>query len=123
MKIQTKKKKCTRTKPKSYYELSGGGPRRMRTASERVWRRDSAPRWNRYIDRMADADKAAHKVAKDPAWKVRFEESLARYEARLAEENAIEEGWHNFAYVEDGPTPDWVKSMGNEDPDPDSMMT
>ena len=95
----------------------------MRIVSERIWRRDSALRWNRYIDRMADADKAARKAAKDPTWRVRFEESLTRYEARLAEENAIKEGWHNFAYAEDGPTPDWVKSMGNKDPDPDSMMT
>ena len=40
----------------------------------------------------------------------------------MAEEDACEESWHDFAYLEDGPTPDWVRSLGNEDPDPDSMV-
>ena len=71
---------------------------------------------------MVDANKAARRAAQDPAWRARYERSLARCEAKLTEDNAIEEGWHDFAYVEDGPTPDWVRSLGDEDPDPDSMV-
>ena len=94
----------------------------MRTVGERIWRRDSPLRWNRNVDRIKDADKAAKKAARDPSWRARFERSLARFEAELVEENAIEEGWHEFAYEEDGPTPDWVRSLGDEDPDPDAMV-
>ena len=122
MKIQTRKKICTRARPKSYFDLSWGGPQRLRAVAERRWKRDSALRWNQMIDRNKDADEAAKKAARDTAWRLRFEKSLSKYEKKLAEENAIEEGWHNFAYKEDGPTPDWVRSLGDEDPDPDSMM-
>ena len=102
--------------------MTWGGPQRLRIVGERIWRRDSSLRWNCNIDRDKDADEAAMKAARDSAWRLRFERSLARFEAELAEENAIEEGWHEFAYVEDGPTPDWVRSLGDEDPDPDSMV-
>ena len=94
----------------------------MRQVAERMWRRDASLRWNRKVDMRVDADKAAKKAAEDPAWRARFERSLARYEAELERDHVIDEGWHAFAYVEDGPTPDWVRSMGDEDPEPDSMM-
>ena len=93
----------------------------MKTVAERRWKRDSALRWNKMIDRNKDADKAAKKAAYDTAWRLRFEESLSKYEKELAEENAIEEEWHNSIYEGDGPTPDWVRSLGDEDPDPNPM--
>ena len=120
--LRTKKKVCSRSRPKSYYELTKGGHRMIRIIYARRWRRDTALRWNRRIDEMREADRMGRKAAEDSGWRVRFEQSLARHEARLAEENVVEEGWHSFAYVEDGPTPDWVKSLGDEDPDPDSMV-
>ena len=94
----------------------------MRQVAERLWKRDDTSRWNHKIDMMRDADKAAKKAAKDPAWRARFEKTLARQRAKLEQDHAIREGWHDFAYVEDGPTPDWVRSLGDEDPDPDSMV-
>ena len=115
MRIITRKKKCTRTKPKSYYDLTWGGPRRIRTVAEHIWRRDSSLRWNRKVDMMVDADKAARRAAHDPAWRARFERRLAYYEAELVRDNVVEEGWHDDAYVNDGPTPDWVKTWGNKD--------
>ena len=51
----------------------------------------------------------------DPTWKARYEEGLAAYETEMAEDDAIEESWYEDAYVDDGSTPDWVKTLGDEE--------
>ena len=38
------------------------------------------------------------------------------YEKEMNEESEVEDSWMDFAYVEEGRTPEWVKSMANEDP-------
>ena len=72
-------------------------------------------RWNRKVDRMKLAEKV-QELSQDPAWKARYDRRVAKYEAEMDEDNAIEENWHNFAYEDDGATPDWVKALGDEDP-------
>ena len=86
----------------------------MREVTERIWRRGFCARWNEAIER-AKFWRWLRKRLQNPAWKARYEEGLAAYEAEMAEDDAIEESWYGNAYVNDGPTPDWVRTLGDEE--------
>ena len=87
----------------------------MKTVAERLWKRNSYLRWNNKIDKMREKDRIARR-SRDLAWKARHEAREARYAVEMDEDTEIEASWHNFAYMDDGPTPDWVKTLGDEDP-------
>ena len=103
-----------RARPKCYYDWTWGGPRRLREVAERIWRRGFCARWNSKLNRD-DFRRWVRKRLQDPTWKARYEEGTTAYEAEMAEDDAIEESWHDDAYINDGPTPDWVRSLGDED--------
>ena len=106
---------CMRSQPARYYDWTWGGPRRLRMIAERIWKKGAAIRWNRKVDKIYRV-RREKRMSKDPACKARIEERIARYEARMEEETEIEESWHNSAYIDEGPTPDWVMSLADEDP-------
>ena len=102
--------------PPSYYDASWGGPRRIRMVAERIWRRDSYSRWKRGMMNQAVRIAAKLKEMRDPGWGVINDTKWIMYEKEMNEESEIEDSWMDFAYVEEGKTPEWVKSMANEDP-------